>query len=124
MTDRVRQVYRQRDISVILVIGGSSEYLKIADTVILMDEYVPADVSGEINETIRKTTASDEIIITNREKGSFIKEKLYYQQMSAIRFYRHRRVFYDFYRQIDFLAFGNDIYDPKRIGRIAPPEER
>ena len=68
LTDRVRQVYRQKDISVILVIGGSSEYLKIADTVILMDEYVPVDVSGEINETIRKTTAFDEIIITNREK--------------------------------------------------------
>ena len=67
-TDRVQQICRQKDISVILVIGGSSEYLKIADTVILMDEYVPADVSGEINETITKITAPDEITITDREK--------------------------------------------------------
>ncbi|MBQ6163745.1 MAG: hypothetical protein IJK23_04635, partial [Clostridia bacterium] len=67
-TDRVRQICRQKDISVILVIGGSSEYLKIADTVILMDEYVPADVSEEIDATIDKQTAFDEVTVIDGEK--------------------------------------------------------
>ena len=67
-TDRVRQIYRQKNVSVILVIGGSSEYLKIADTVILMDEYVPADVSEEIDATIDKQTAFDEVTVIDGEK--------------------------------------------------------
>lgn len=67
-TDRVQLICRQKGISVILVIGGSSEYLKIANTVILMDEYVPEDISEEINDTIEKTTVSDEITIINGKK--------------------------------------------------------
>ena len=67
-TDRVQQICRQKDVSVILVIGGSSEYLKIADTVILMDEYVPADVSEEIDATIDKQTAFDEVTVIDGEK--------------------------------------------------------
>ena len=36
-TDRVRELYREKQISTILVIGGSSEYLAYADQVILLD---------------------------------------------------------------------------------------
>lgn len=67
-TDRIQTIYRQKGVSVILVIGGSSEYLKIADTVILMDEYVPKDISEEINNTIEKVTIQDEIVVTDEEK--------------------------------------------------------
>ena len=76
-TDRIRQIYRQKDISVILVIGGSSEYLRIADTVIIMDAYVPVDVSGEIHETIEKQTAPDNITIPDGKK------KIVYQEVAA-----------------------------------------
>ena len=47
-TDRIRGVAEQKGISTILVIGGSGEYLKIADTVILMHEYVATDVTEEV----------------------------------------------------------------------------
>ncbi|MBR6536442.1 MAG: AAA family ATPase [Lachnospiraceae bacterium] len=47
-TDRIRGVAEQKGISTILVIGGSGEYLKIADTVILMYEYVATDVTEEV----------------------------------------------------------------------------
>ncbi len=40
-TDRVRELYSRKSVSTILVIGGSSEYLSYADTVILMEEYLP-----------------------------------------------------------------------------------
>ncbi len=40
-TDRVRELHAFKDISTILVIGGSSEYLSYADTVILMEDYLP-----------------------------------------------------------------------------------
>lgn len=47
-TDRIRSLTEQKGISAILVIGGSGEYLKIADTVLLMQEYVAEDVTKEV----------------------------------------------------------------------------
>ena len=47
-TDRIRSITEQKGVSTILVIGGSGEYLKIADTVILMHQYVATDVTEEV----------------------------------------------------------------------------
>lgn len=47
-TDRVLELNRDKSVSTILVIGGSSEYLTYADTVILMDDYLPKNITGEI----------------------------------------------------------------------------
>ncbi len=49
-TDRIRSITEQKDVSTILVIGGSGEYLKIADTVILMHQYVATDVTEEVRK--------------------------------------------------------------------------
>lgn len=47
-TDRVSELYCEKKVSTILVIGGSSEYLSCADCVILMEDYVAKDVTSEI----------------------------------------------------------------------------
>lgn len=47
-TDRVRELYRNKGVSTILVIGGSSEYLSCADCVILMDDYVAKDITTKV----------------------------------------------------------------------------
>mgnify|MGYP000932164196 FL=1 len=44
-TDRVRELYMSRGVSTILVIGGSGEYLCVADRVYMMDEFVISDVT-------------------------------------------------------------------------------
>ncbi len=49
-TDRVRELYCEKQISTILVIGGSSEYLAYADQVILMDDYLPHIITDEIKQ--------------------------------------------------------------------------
>lgn len=46
-TDRVRELHGKEDVSTILVIGGSSEYLSRADTVILMENYLPRVITEE-----------------------------------------------------------------------------
>lgn len=46
-TDRVQEIYHNRKVSTILVIGGSSEYLKVCDHVIMMKNYTPNDVTIE-----------------------------------------------------------------------------
>jgi len=44
-TERVNELYEACGVSTILVIGGSGEYLSVADTVYMMDEYVIANVT-------------------------------------------------------------------------------
>lgn len=49
-TDRIRELYEIIGVSTILVIGGSSEYLSYADTVLLMDDYFPHVITDEIRD--------------------------------------------------------------------------
>jgi predicted ABC-class ATPase len=45
--DRVRQIYNELGISTVLVVGGSGDYFDVADTVILMDEYIPNEATKQ-----------------------------------------------------------------------------
>lgn len=45
--DKVRQIYNELGVSTVLVMGGSGDYLDVADKVILMDHYRPLDVTKE-----------------------------------------------------------------------------
>ena len=45
--DKVRSLYRDQGVSTVLVIGGSGDYFDAADQVIMMDEYIPRDVTQE-----------------------------------------------------------------------------
>lgn len=44
-TDRVNELYNNENVSTILVIGGSGEYLSVADRIYLMDDYKIHDVT-------------------------------------------------------------------------------
>lgn len=63
--DRVRQLYEERGISTILVMGGSGDYFDVADTVVALTAYHPSDVTQEAKaiadkyDTGRKAEASD-----------------------------------------------------------------
>ncbi len=52
--DRVRQLYKELGVSTIMVIGGSGDYLDVADTVIAMDSYVPKDVTAEAKKVAKE----------------------------------------------------------------------
>ena len=43
--ERVRQLWEERGVSSVLVVGGSGDYLDVADRVIQMDSYEPFDVT-------------------------------------------------------------------------------
>lgn len=57
--DRVRQLYEQRGVSSVLVVGGAGDYLDVADTVIQMDEYRPHDVTEKAAEVVRALPLGD-----------------------------------------------------------------
>ena len=44
--DRVRVMYEQNGVSTVLVVGGSGDYLDVADTVIAMETFRPQDVTA------------------------------------------------------------------------------
>ena len=46
-TERVRELYEIVGVSSVLVIGGSGEFLSVADQIILMDNFVPKNVTQE-----------------------------------------------------------------------------
>ena len=52
-TDRVRQLYGEAGISTILVVGGSGEYLSVADNVIMMDEFHALNATEQAKEIYR-----------------------------------------------------------------------
>lgn len=53
LVDRVRQLYDEQGISTVLVIGGSGDYLDVADTVIAMDEYLPRQATADARRIAR-----------------------------------------------------------------------
>lgn len=54
--DRVKELYDNFGVSTILIVGGSGDYFDVANHVIMMDEYVPKDVT----EKAKKIAKSDE----------------------------------------------------------------
>lgn len=60
-TDRVRELYKDKGVSTILVIGAISEYLSYADTVLLMEGYLPHVVTDDIRRLTLPETTTDEI---------------------------------------------------------------
>jgi len=48
--DKARSLWRDHDVSSVLVVGGTGDYFDIADHVIMMDEYCARDVTHEARE--------------------------------------------------------------------------
>ncbi|MGI9953357.1 ABC-ATPase domain-containing protein [Moorellaceae bacterium AZ2] len=63
--DRVQQL-KEMGISTIIVVGGSGDYFDVADTVIMMDAYLPKDVTARAKEIARRLATNRQ-----REGGDF-----------------------------------------------------
>jgi predicted ABC-class ATPase len=48
--DRVRELHQVHGVSSVLVLGGSGDYLEVADAVVAMQDYSPRDVTREARE--------------------------------------------------------------------------
>lgn len=68
-TDRIRELSSEREVSTILVIGGSSEYLSYADNVILMDKYISKNITKDISGMLALSSAIEEEIPARWQKS-------------------------------------------------------
>ncbi|HEV7628342.1 MAG TPA: ABC-ATPase domain-containing protein [Streptomyces sp.] len=50
LVDSVRSLHREHGVSTVLVMGGSGDYLEVADRVLMMDAYRPSDVTERARE--------------------------------------------------------------------------
>lgn len=73
--DKIRQLYENRDISTVLVIGGSGDYFQVADHVIMMDAYVPKEVTSEAKK-ISETIGNTKVPQTSNQFGEISKRVL------------------------------------------------
>ena len=48
--DKVKSLYKDLGVSTILIVGGCGDYFDVADRVIMMDEYIPKDVTDKAKE--------------------------------------------------------------------------
>lgn len=66
-TERVRELYEAVGVSSVLVIGGSGEFLAVADQIILMDNFVPKNVTEEAQHVCEHDKPRERIPFTNWE---------------------------------------------------------
>lgn len=77
LTDRVNELYNNVGVSTIIVIGGSGEYLSVADNIYMMEDFKILNVTGRAESLCKKYDISHEIITatdwkykTNRKLSS------------------------------------------------------
>ena len=54
-TDRVGELYARKGVSTVLVIGGSGEYLSVADRIYMMDDFLISDVTEKAKRISRSS---------------------------------------------------------------------
>ncbi len=85
--DRVRELYTELNTSTVIVMGGSGDYFEVADTVIMMDNYLPE------NATVKAMKVKDELPINRiREVNSKFKFKKRYPLPDSVKPYKGRRL--------------------------------
>lgn len=52
--DKVRQLYQEQGVSTVLVMGGSGDYFDVATRVIMMDAYLPKEMTPRVREIVQK----------------------------------------------------------------------
>ena len=67
--DRVKELYDNFGVSTILIIGGSGDYFDVANHVIMMDEYVPKDVTKKAKEIAKSDENKREFSSNDKFQG-------------------------------------------------------
>jgi predicted ABC-class ATPase len=112
--DKVRQLYRDRGVSTILVMGGSGDYFDVADTVIAMNNFQPQDVTERAKAIAQQYTTE-----RNPEGGTnFGKITPRIPSPDSINPSRGKRAVKLKVRDVDEVAFGTEDIDLSAVEQI------
>ncbi len=107
-TDRISEI-NDMGISTILVIGGSSEYLRYADTVILMEDYVVKDRTKYVQENIKLELLDVTGDRMSDKKYSWTNEKYFISDLPKKEFFYSECVQIENARYIKIDDYVSDI---------------
>lgn len=113
-TDHVRDLYLSQGVSTILVIGSSSEYLSIADNIIMMDNYRPQNITTLAKEIKKITTLNEVKPFTNCFKS---KQRLIYSE-GFTSYPKNENKEYLELSDLGFLLIGDERVDVRMIKSI------
>jgi predicted ABC-class ATPase len=105
--DTVRQLYTEKNISTVLVLGGVGDYFDVADHVIQMTEYRPTDVTCSAREIaarfpVKRRLEAESHPITIRDRIPLA------ESFDPFNTYGKFKIFA---REVDRLHFGRQIVD-------------
>jgi predicted ABC-class ATPase len=112
--DKVKQLYVDRGVSTILVMGGSGDYFDVADTVIAMDNFQAYDVTKQAKE-IAKKYAIDRNAEGGKHFGHISQRVPIPDSLDPSRGRRDVRVKV---RDVDEMAFGTEEIDLAAVEQI------
>ncbi len=109
--DKARLLYRELKVSTILVLGGSGDYLEVADTVIGMNEYVPEDLTQEARKVCQFLPSRRKI----ESEGEFgkVKERIVLKESFSLQ--RKDKVRS---KGVKEIVLGKDLIDVSDVEQI------
>jgi len=111
---RVREMYRELGVSTVIVMGGSGDYFKVSDTVIMMDTYKPEDVTHKAHalagQAVLKEKLSDLPPMLNKSARLLDSGRLNPR--------RERREVYIEARGTDTLLYGQHEIDLSKVEQL------
>ncbi|BBO70947.1 ATPase [Desulfosarcina alkanivorans] len=122
--DRVRELYRDHGVSTMIVAGGSSDYLGVADHVIAMRDFVPVDMTARARglDLPRSWAPAGPLDISDRRKlrpGNFDPLFLNRRMNKAVpvRIKALRG------QECEILEYGMDLIDVRSLEGIVDPDQ-
>lgn len=112
--DRIKEIYSKFNISTILVLGGCGDYLDVADTVIMMKNYLPLDVTQKaqkITKEIPLTRIKEDI----PEFKSIVPRKVNKNSFPRIRKIKTKGIFH--------ILIDREILDLSYLEQLVCPEQ-
>ncbi len=112
--DRVRELYERHGVSTVLVMGGCGDYFDVADTVLMMQEYQPLDVTERAQRVAREfrtqRAIESSLSLTDVESRIPLRESLDPSR-------GNREVKIDA-RSVEDIAFGHEVIDVSGIEQL------
>lgn len=116
--DKARLLYEEYGVSTILVIGGSGDYLEIADTVIMMESYCPSDVTRKAHQ-IAKTVDHRRQVEGGNRFGRVIPRIIQPQSLDAKKGRKEKMKSHG----IDRILYGRYEIDLSAIEQLVDPSQ-
>ncbi|MBQ0864072.1 ABC-ATPase domain-containing protein [Streptomyces sp. RK75] len=116
LVDTIRSLHRDHGVSTVLVMGGSGDYLEVADRVVMLDAYRPSDVTARAHELAAVPTGrhaeaeSFPGVVARKPDPSSLDAEV--RGRSRIRA-----------RGEDVLSFGDHEVDLRAVEQIADPRQ-